>query len=143
MLGRADCKFQLPLATETDKVMPRNRFSDQRKATCVQKYIQTESIVDTQMWYRKIYGETAHGETSIKRWHRRFLQNGTVADLPRSGRRRIRDKDVRRIEQAFHENPRLSTRNAVRALQIPRSTIRDVLEKKLKMFPHNICLLQQ
>ena len=143
ILGRANCKFHLLLATETEKIMPRNRISDQRKAACVQKYIQTESIVATQRWYRTTYGGTAPGETSIKRWHRRFSQNGTVADLPRSGRPRIRDEDVRRIEQAFHDNPRLSTRNAERALQIPRSTIRDVLKKKLKMFPYKISFLQQ
>ncbi len=123
ILGRANCKFHLLLATETEKIMPRNRISDQRKAVCVQKYIQIESIVATQRWYRTAYGGTAPGETSIRRWHCRFLQNGTVADLPRSGRPRIRDEDVRRIEQAFHDNPRLSTRNAERALQIPRSTI--------------------
>ncbi len=56
ILGRANCKFHLLLATETEKIMPRNRISDQRKAACVQKYIQTESIVATQRWYRTTYG---------------------------------------------------------------------------------------
>ncbi len=123
--------------------MPRNRISDQRKVACVQQYIQTESIVATQRWYRTTQGGTAPGETSIKRWHRKFLQNRTVADLPRSGRTRIRDEDFQRIEQEFHDNPRLSTRNSERALRIPRLTIRDVLKKKLKMFPYKISFLQQ
>ena len=66
--------------------MPRNRIPDQRKAACGQKYIKTESIVATQRWYRTTYGRTARGETSNNRWHRRFSQNGAVADLPRAGR---------------------------------------------------------
>ncbi len=75
-----------PHATETEKFMPRNRISDQRKAAFVLKYIQTESVMATQRWYRTTYVGNAAGETSIKRWHRRFLLNGTVADLHRSGR---------------------------------------------------------
>ena len=143
ILGRANCKCHLLFATETEKIMPRDRISDQRKVACIQKYTQTESIVATQKWYRTTYGETAPGETSIKRWHRMFFQNGAVANLLRSGRPRIRDADVRRIEQAFHDNPRLSTRNAERALQISRSTIQDVLKEKLNMFPYKISFLQR
>ena len=37
----------------------------------------------------------------------------------------------------------MSTRNAEREFGIPRSTIRVVLRKKLKMFPYKISFLQE
>ena len=47
-----------------------------------------------------------------------------------------------KIENAFNQNPRMSTRNAERELRIPRSTIRDVLRKKLKVSLYKISFLQ-
>ena len=123
--------------------MPNVSISNSRKAACVQKYIQTGSTTATRRWYSTTYNETAPSENSIKRWHRRFLQYGTVADLPRSGRPQTSPQNVSRIEAAFRENPRLSLRVAERELQIPRSTIDDVLRRKLKMFPYKISFLQQ
>ena len=123
--------------------MPNVVISNQRKAACVQKYIQTGSIASTRRWYATTYGAAAPSRNSILRWYRRFLQNGTVADLPRSGRPQADPQVVSRIEGAFHENPRLSLRVAERVLQVLRSTICDVLKKKLKMFPYKISFLQQ
>ena len=51
--------------------------------------------------------------------------------------------DERKIENAFNENPRLFCRNAERELSIPKSTIRDVPRKKLKMSPYEISFLQE
>ena len=123
--------------------MSSHRISPERKAAIVRRYIQTNSIIATQRWYRSIYGPPAPSGDSIRRWNDHFLRYGTVADLPRSGRPRVSSEDVSKIENAFNENPRLSTRNAERELGIPRSTIRDVLRKKLKMFPYRISFLQQ
>ena len=123
--------------------MPNVSISNSRKAACVQRYIQTGSITATRRWYATTYNETAPSENSIKRWHRRFLQYGTAAGLPRSGRPQTSPQIVSIIEAAFHENPRLSLRVADRELQIPRSTIDDVLRRKLKIFPYKISFLQQ
>ncbi len=125
------------------KNMPSVEISNQRKAACVQIYMQTGSITMTRRWYRTTYGTAAHSSNSIPRWHRRFLDNGTVADLPRSGRPQISPQILTRIEEAFHCNPRLSLRVAERELQVLRSTICDVLKKKLIMFPYKISFLQE
>ena len=123
--------------------MSSNRISIERRAASVQRYIQTNSIIATQRWYRSTYGPPAPSGDSIRRWHDHFLRYGTVADRQRSGRPRVSSEDVRKIEIAFNENPQLSTRNAERELGVPRSTIRDVLRKKLKMFPYKITFLQE
>ena len=108
----------------------------------MRRYIQTNSIIETQRWYRSTYGPLTQSGDSIRKLNDHFLRYGTVADLQRSGRPRIRSDDVRKIENVFNENPRLSTMNAERELGIPRSTIRDVLKKKLKMFLYKISFLQ-
>ncbi len=125
------------------KYMPNVEISNQRKAACVQRYMQTCSITTSRRWYRTTYGTAEPSRNSILRWHRRFLDNGTVADLPRSGRPQISPQILTRIEEAFHCNPRLSLRVAERELQVLRSTICDVLKKKLIMFPYKISFLQE
>ena len=72
-----------------------------------------------------------------------FIRFGTVADRQISVRPPVNLKDVREIENAFNENPELSTRNAERELRIHRSSIRDVLRKKVKMFPYKVSFLQE
>ncbi len=75
-----------------------HRISNSRKAACVNKCIQTESITTMRRWYTTTYGETALSANSIKGWYRSFLENGTVDDLPWSGRPEVSRENVRRIE---------------------------------------------
>ena len=115
--------------------MSSNRNSIERRAASVQRYIQNNSITTSRSWYRSTYGLQAPSGDSIRKWHDHSIRFGTVADRQRSGMLPVSLDDVREIEKAFNDNPRLSTRNAERELRIPRSTIRDVLRKKLLMFP--------
>ena len=114
--------------------MSSNKISIERRAASVQSYIQTNSITTTQRSSRSTYGPPAPSGDSIRKWFDHFIRFGTVADRKRLGRPPVSLDDVRKIENAFNENPRLSTRYTERELRIPRSTIRDVLRKKLKMF---------
>ena len=123
--------------------MSSNGISIEWRAASVQRHIQTNSVTTTQRWYRSTFGPPAPSGDSIRRWHGYFVRFGTVADRQRSGRPPVSLDDVREIENAFNENPRLSTRNAEREIRISRSTIRDILRKKLKMFPHKISSLQE
>ena len=123
--------------------MSSNRISIEWRAASVQRYIQTNSITVTQRWYRSTYGALAPSGNSIRRWHDHFIRFGSVADRQRSGRAPVSLDDVREIENAFNENPWLSTWNTERELRIPRFTMWDVLRKKLKMFPYKISFLQE
>ena len=119
------------------------RIFIERSAASVQRYIQTNSITTTRRWYRSTCGSLAPSEDSIRRWHDHSIRFGTVADHQRSGRRPVSLDDVREIENTSNKNPRLSTRNADRELRITRYTIRDVLRKKLEMFPYKILFLEE
>ena len=122
--------------------MSSNRISIERRAASVQRYIQTNSITETQRCHRSTYGPPAPSEDSIRKWHDHFIRFGTVTDRQRSGRSLVSLDDVREIENAFNKNPRQSTRNAELEPRIPRSSIRDVVGKKLKIFPYKISFLQ-
>ncbi len=124
----------MPLATETEKIMPRNKFPINEMPLA---YRSTSKL----NLYWPLKGGIEQSTAGLV--PEKLQSRGGTANFPRSGRRRICDDDFRRIEQAFHDNPRLSTRNTERALQIPLSTIRDVLKKVLKMFPYEISFLQQ
>ena len=121
--------------------MSSNRTSIERRTAISQRYIQTNSITKTRTWYCSNYGPPTPLGDSTRRWHDHFIRFGTVTDCQRSRRPPISLDDVREIENAFNENPRLSARNKERELRIPRATIRDVLRKKLKMFPYKISFL--
>ena len=66
-----------------------------------------------------------------------------LGHAPRSGRPRISDAEVARIERTFQEQPSKSLRVASAELGIPFSTIRKVLHEHLKMFPYKLSFLQQ
>jgi len=123
--------------------MAPSSFTMQQKAACVVKFIETRSITAVQRWYRTTYRSSAPSGNAIRLWRRNLSGFGTVAQRPRSGRPSVSAADVARIENSFHENPRLSLRRASTELEIPASTIRDVLRKKLKMFPYRISFLQE
>ena len=109
----------------------------------MQRYIPTNSTTATQRWYRSTYCPPAQSGHSIRRRYDYFIRFGAAADHQRSGMPPLSFDDVRKIESAINENPRLSTRNPERELVILRSTIRDILRKKLKIFPYKISFLQE
>ena len=116
------------------KKMSSSKISIERGVANVQSYVQTNSIITTQRCYRSTYGPPASSGDSIRKWHNHFILFGTVGDRQRSETPSVSSDDVREFENAFDENPRLSTENAEHELRIPRFIIRDVLRKKLKMF---------
>jgi hypothetical protein len=50
--------------------------------------------------------------------------------------------DVERVRTTFHRSPRKSVRRAARELQLPRSTVHDVLRKRIHLFPYKIQMVQ-
>lgn len=118
-------------------------WSMQQKAECVEKFIELRSVTAVRRWYTTKYGNPAPSENSLRQWHRQFRDRGTLGHAPRSGRPRISDADVARIERTFQEQPSKSLRVASAELGIPFSTIRKVLHEHLKMFPYKLSFLQQ
>ena len=103
----------------------------QEKAQCVSWFVETKSDMQTQRNYRIKYGRHPSSRPSIRAWHRKFMETGTVLDKGRSGRPKISDENIDRVREAFARSPTKSIRTAARQLQLPRSTVHKVLHKNL------------
>ena len=94
----------------------------QEKAQCVSWFIETKSDVQTQRNYRSM--EDPPSRPSIRLWHKKFMETGTVFDT-RSGRPRTFE-NIERVKQTFQRSPIKSIRTAARQLELPRSTVHRV-----------------
>ena len=114
----------------------------QKKAQCVSCFIETKSDVHTQRNYRSKYGRDPPSRPSIRLWHKKFMETGTVFDARRSGRPRKSEENVECVRQAFQRSPMKSIHTAARQLDLPRATVHKVLHKNLKLFAYKVQMLQ-
>ena len=118
-------------------------FSAQEKADVVQEFIRTGSITRTRRYAVRTMGKRPPSPKSIRRWHLRFLQTGSVHDLIRSGRPRTSTERINAVRQLYTTTPITSLRHAEIQLQIPRSTIQKILKQLLSLYPYKIQTLQE
>ena len=124
--------------------MPTNAdFKPEEKSQCVIWYAETYDIRRVRCLYYHQYGRSRKSPSrqSIKRWYNSFLSTGYVRSPEKRGRKRIIEETVDAIRQHFEANPKLSIRKASRLLCISKSTVHDVVRKKLKKYPYKIMVL--
>ena len=107
---------------ELYELKPHKMTAPQEKAQCVSWFIETKSDVQTQRNYRSKYGRDPPSRPSIRLWHKKFTETGTVFDTRRSGQPRTSEEDIERVRQAFQRSPMKFIRIAARQLELPRST---------------------
>ena len=78
-----------------------HKMTTQEKAQCVSWFIETKSDVQTQRNYRSKYGRDPPSRPSIRLWHKKFMETGTVFDTRRNGRPRTSEENIERVRQAF------------------------------------------
>jgi len=79
---------------------------------------------------------------SICRWNHQFEQTGCLCKGKSSGRPRVSEENVRRIQESFERSPHKSTRTASRELGIPQPTVWRVLRRRLLFKPYRLQLVQ-
>lgn len=79
---------------------------------------------------------------TITTWHRKLLETGSLVEKTPRGKK-VTEAQVDRIQQAFQRSPCKSVRRASRELAIPKSTIHDVLHKRLRLHAYKIQLVQK
>ena len=79
---------------------------------------------------------------SITTWHRKLLETGSLVEKSSRGKK-VTEAQVNRIQHAFQQSPSKSLRRASRELVIPKSTIQDVLHKRLRLRAYKIQLVQK
>lgn len=114
----------------------------QQKAQCVLWYAELKSVTTVQRKFRNQYDERPPTRASIYRWMKLFKERGSVEGKKSPGRTRTSDAAVERVRDAFQSSPRKSVRTAARELQLPRSTVHDILRKRLHLHPYKIQMAQ-
>jgi len=95
----------------------------QHKIFCVREFIKTESATAVQRAIRLRFNIQPPTRKSICRWNQQFEQTGCLCKGKSSGRPRVSEENVRRIQESFERIPRKSTRRASRELGIPQPTV--------------------
>ena len=98
---------------------------------CVREFIKTESATAVQRAFRLRFNIQPPMRKSICRWNHQFEQIGCLCKGKRSGRPRVSEENVRRIQGSFLRSPRKSTHRASRELGIPQPTVWRVLRLRL------------
>ena len=127
---------------ELYELNPHKMTTPQEKAQCVSWFIETKSDVQTQQNYRSKYGRDPPSHPSIRLWHKKFMETGTVFDTRRSGPPRTSEENIERVRQAFQCSPMKSIRTAARQLELPHSTVHKVLHKNLRLYAYKVQMLQ-
>ena len=109
----------------------------QEKAQCAYWFIETKLDVQTHRGYRTKYGKNPPSRSSIRRWHKKFMETGPVLDAVRTGRPRIYTENIESVRQAFSRSMK-SIRTAARELKLPSTTVRKVLHKRLRLHAYKV-----
>ena len=119
----------------TDKFTPQHHFL---LAAWYEVY---QSPIVVQRLYRQRFGRNASvpSATSIRAMHKKASVDGTLEDLPRSGRPRTSRKpeNIDLVVETFSANPTISTRRASLELGISRSTVVRVAHEH-KLHPYKL-----
>jgi len=103
----------------------------QHKIFCVREFIKTQSATAVQRAFRLRFNTQPPPRKSICRWNHQFEQIGCLLKGKSSGRPRVSEENVTRIQESFERSPRTSTRRASRELGIPQPTVWHVLGRRL------------
>jgi len=99
----------------------------QHKIFCVREFIKTA----VQRAFRLHFNIQPPTRKNICRWNHHFEQIGCLCKGKSSGRPRVSEENIRRIQESFERSPRKSTRGTSRELGIPQPTVWPVLRRRL------------
>jgi hypothetical protein len=112
----------------------------QQKAQCVLWYVEFKSIVTIQRNFRRMYGTEAPTDKSITRWFTRFKETRSVEKQKSTGRPRTSEEIVKRIRQSCVRSPKKSIARRSLDLGVPKNTIQNVLQERLRLHAYKIQL---
>ena len=92
----------------------------QEKAQCVSWFIETKSDMQAQRNFRRKYGRKPPARSTIRAWHKKFMETGILLQRKGAGRLQISEKEIESVRVAYTKCPRKSIRWASTQLQIPR-----------------------
>ena len=103
----------------------------QHKIFCIREFIKTESLTAVQRAFHLHFNTQPPTRKSICCWNHQFEQIGCLCKGKSSGRPRVSEENVRRIQESIEHNPCKSTRRASREPGVPQPTVWRVLRGHL------------
>ena len=91
--------------------------------------------------FRHKYGRKPPARPTIRAWHKKFMETGSVLQRKIAGRPQI-SEEIESVRVAYTRSLRKSIRGASTQLQILRSTIHKVLQRNLRLHAYKVQLLQ-
>lgn len=114
----------------------------QDKVQCVLWLAETRSVKRVQRRFRTDRGINPPTRDSILHWDRQLRETGSlVCQTGKARKPRITQGDVDRVQASFIRSPRKSIRKAARQLNMPKSTVHDVVHKRLRLRCYKLQLL--
>ena len=110
----------------------------QEQVQCVLWLAELQSVTSVQRRFRNRYGRQPPTRKSIRFWDNKLRTTGSLLRVKSPGKLRTSEEKVNRIRETFQRSPRKSIRAASLQLQIPRSTVHDVLHKRLRLRAYKI-----
>ena len=111
------------------------------KAQCVSWFIKTKSDIQAQRNFRRKFGRKPAARPTIRAWHKKFMQTGSVLQRKEAGRPQI-SEEIESVRVAYTRSRRKSMCVASTQLQFPRSTIHKVLHRNVQLYAYKVQLLQ-
>jgi hypothetical protein len=109
---------------------------------CVQESAKKNTVTLVQRDFRRRYGKPPPTRQSIYDWSKKFQETGYLCKGKSSGRPPISEEMVERHRETFTRSPRKPTTRASLESQMPQQTVWKILQKRLKMIPCKLQLVQ-
>lgn len=119
-------------------------WTPQQKVQCVLWFADYKSVTRVQRRARREFNIYPPTSKSILLWNRTLQANGSL--IPKTGKhakKQVSVQSINNVRNLFNQTPRTSIRSSSRILQIPKSTVHDILHKRLKFRAYKIRLLHQ
>ena len=116
--------------------------SPQEKAQAVLWFAEFKSVILTQRKFKKEFNKNAPSRKLLYAWRDKFLATGSVLKKSGGARKVVSESRVEAIRATFARSPKKSVRIASRELAIPKSTVHDVLHKKLRLYAYKLQIVQ-
>ena len=114
------------------------RFYPEEKARILHEYIGTESDTATLRRENHVLRRDPPIRADILRWHENFMSNRNFGHTGGNRRPLVSEKGIGEVRLMFSDDPSLSIRSASTSLNVPVTTMHQVLRKCLHLFPNRL-----
>lgn len=115
----------------------------QERAQAIWWYAETNSVIQVQRNFRRVFQKDPPSRNTIKAWKQHFLATGSVVKSHGGGNVRVSEERVAAVRQAYERSPRKSVRQAGRELQMPKSTVHKILRRSLSFHAYKLQLVHE